>query len=87
MVSRSTSELPRSQTIYLLQALIPYSKANLKFSFARKSFYSDLAKISKSNAGAVKTTYYRALRSELIYVDEDGIPQISQKGKMKLDLF
>lgn len=71
----------------MLQALVPYSRANLKFSFARKSFYNDLAKISRSNAGVTKTTYYRALRNELIYVDEDGIPRLSKKGKKRLDLF
>lgn len=81
---------------YVLKALIPYTKANLKLAFSPNLFFNDLEKISRQNNkhSSVKTekrykiqtlrnAYYRAKKDKLIEIDESGRPRLTAAGKQK----
>ncbi|OGL31062.1 hypothetical protein A3F37_04290 [Candidatus Saccharibacteria bacterium RIFCSPHIGHO2_12_FULL_41_12] len=87
MNNKRSDNLPNSTTVYLLKALIPYSKPNLKFSFARREFFKDLAKISRKKEKSLKNAYYRMIAQGLIAIDHAGIPRLTQKGKNKAQIY
>ena len=79
----------RSATHYILSGLVPYTEANLKLSFIPTRFFYDLEKLDKvkSSKKAMRTAYYRAIKSGLIELDDQKIPRLTAKGKRKTKQF
>lgn len=77
----------KSATTYLLKALVPYSRSNLKLAFNSSAFFNDLSKTEKSNASAARNAYYRAIQKGLIEIDDDNIPRLTQIGRRKIAPF
>lgn len=80
-------KLPESTLQYLLLALVPYSRPNLKLVFKPSLFFQDLDKIEKIKMANAKNAYYRAIRIGLIEIDESGIPRLTSKGRLKVQPF
>src|SRR3990167_5623755 len=69
---------------YLLKALLPYSRENLKLSFQPAQFFADLEKQKKIPENTAKTAFHRAIDKGLIKIDEQNIPRLTDKGKRSL---
>ncbi len=65
-------------------ALIPYTKANLQFSFARKSFFREVAIRDHVHEKAARSGFYRAMKQGLIEEDEKGQIRLTNKGKRRI---
>lgn len=82
----------KSATHYMLAALLPYTEANLKFTFCPSHYSSDLAKLEynkhKQNfsADTLRAAYYRAVKQGLITID-DGYPRLTFKGRRRLNSY
>lgn len=76
----------RSTTHYVLSALIPYTESNLKLSFKPSVFFNDLEKLDqiKAQKNSVRTAYYRAVKQQLIELDNQGVPYLTEKGLRKV---
>lgn len=83
MVMDVNDQLPKTSLAYVLQALVPYSKANLKLSFKPKQFFSDLEKISNTRRRSLQSAYYRAQKAGLIELDAQKIPRLTATGQLK----
>ncbi len=86
----SNRQLPDSALKYLLEALIPYSEANLKLAFKPGLFFNDLENISKQKRitkASYKNAYYKALRDGFIGLDNRSQPLVTKKGKEILQVF
>lgn len=79
----------KSTTHYILSGLIPYTEANIKLSFKPNLFFNDLEKLDriKINKKAIKNSYYRAIKNGLIEFDNHKMPHLSEKGRLKLELY
>jgi len=71
-------------TQYILLALIPYSKPNLQFSFAKRSFFREVALRDKLHEKAAKSGFYRAVKQNLIEEDEHGNFRLTNKGHRRI---
>lgn len=90
----SSKELPDSSLRYVLEALVPYTDANLKLSFSPNLFFNDLENIGRQRSkykqkqsykqSTMRQAYYRAKREKLIDCDEDGVPFLTEEGKQKI---
>lgn len=68
---------------YILLALVPYSRPNLKLSFKPRAFFYDLEHISRRPKNTLKSTMSKAIRRGLIE-RVDGLPVLTEKGLAKI---
>lgn len=76
----------RSPLIYVLVALIPYSRPNLLLAYKPSQFFRELEKISVYKQSALRKAYDRGVKRRLI----DGkskIPVLTSLGKQKVAPF
>mgnify|MGYP003382223627 CR=1 FL=1 len=60
----------RSAMSYVVEALIPFTDANMKLSFAPSAFFRELAETTDTDSERLRRAYYRAKRSGVVrYVD------------------
>jgi len=71
-------------TKYVLKAFIPYSKENLKLSFKPRLFFNELEKKTRVKERTLRSAYRRAINKGFIEVDNDNIPRLTKKGRLKL---
>ncbi|PID32715.1 hypothetical protein CR956_00995 [Candidatus Saccharibacteria bacterium] len=81
-----SKELPESALRYVLESLIPYTRANLNLAFKPNSFFDDLERIDKGrySRSSMRNAYYRALREGLIEKNDDGSIRLTEKGESSL---
>jgi len=79
----------------MLEALIPYTKANLKLSFKPNSFFNELERIDRQKAWQkqkanqqhtykkenLRNAFYRAKAKGFIVMDEAGNPRLTDLGR------
>lgn len=77
--------LPDSALRYVLEALVPYTEANLKLAFSPHRFFNDLDRIcdNKYSRSSLSKAYYHARSTGLVDVNETGL-SITNKGKQAL---
>lgn len=76
----------RSSLVYVLVALIPYSKPNLLLTFRPSQFFKELEKVSKYRRETLRDAYRRGVRSGYIkQVDEQ--PKLTSLGKRRAQPF
>ncbi len=78
--------LPPSATRFVLEALIPYSNANMALAFKPGVFFNELSRRETKRAyalGSLRRAYYEAKQRGLI-IDESGQPQLSDQGRKAL---
>lgn len=80
-------KISKSATRYVLEALIPYTEANLKLAFKPGLFFADLEKISSKNNQTIKNAYYKLIRDGIVEIDDDNIPRLTQKGMRDARLY
>lgn len=69
--------------MYVLTALIPYSKSNLQLSFKPNAFFNELEKISKYKRNTLQTAMWRARQRG--YIEREGsLVRITEKGLKKV---
>lgn len=79
----SNRQLPDSALKYLLEALIPYTNANLKLAFKPNLFFNDLENITKQKkltSGTYKNAYYKAIKDGYIAIRNDHQPRVTKRG-------
>lgn len=74
-------------TKYILKALVPYTDANLRLAFKPISFFNKLAKLSNQKERTLRSAYYRAIKSELLELDSNNIPRLTDKGRDALKIY
>lgn len=73
-----------SSISYVLEALIPFTDANLKLTFRPNAFFNELENRGRMSAASARNAYYEAKRRQLIRFD-DQIPRLSEKALALLD--
>lgn len=82
------SKLPDSALVYILKGLaLSLSEANVKLSFKPGLFFDDLEKVSTKKRLSLKNSYYKAIKNNLIELDVQGFPRLTNKGRKKLQLY
>ncbi len=81
------TKYPKSPLWFVLQGLIPYSRANIALSFKPAAFFNELDRLEKVPSAAARSAYYRAVRRGLIEFDEQGAPYLTPKGRLSLQKF
>lgn len=76
----------RSSLVYVLVALIPYSKPNLLLSYKPGLFFRELEKVSHYKRSTLQKAYYRGINSGLISNQDNG-PRLTALGKRKVAPF
>lgn len=74
-------------TKFVLEAFIPYTKANLLLSFKPSMFFDELEKKSGRHKRSLQSAYYRAIDRGLIEIDHQGIPRLTDKGHRKTKVY
>jgi len=72
--------------VYLLKALLPYSRQNVLLNYKPHQFFRDLARASQYSEATLKTTFYRARESGYI-TDSGSHPRLTKLGHQKLQPF
>lgn len=81
-----TGTLPDSSLRYILEALLPYSRANIMLAYKPNSFFNDLEKISnKYSRSTLRSSYYRAIKDGYIVVSPSRQPTLSPTGHAALE--
>jgi DNA-binding transcriptional regulator PaaX len=78
------SQRKKSSTQYILEALIPYSKANMQLVFKPSKFFTELARLDQVREKTARTSFYRAIKKGLIELDDQGIPRLTNKGHRRV---
>lgn len=73
----------RSALVYVLIALIPYSKPNLFLAYKPYLFYRELEKISRYKEATLRAAYARARQQKLIE-HEHNLVRLTTKGRRKI---
>lgn len=73
----------RSALVYVLIALIPYSKPNLLLAYKPALFFRELEKISKFKEKTLRAAYARVQRQGLIE-EQKNLIRLTAKGKHKV---
>lgn len=76
----------RSPLVYVLVALIPYSKPNLLLTYKPSQFFWELEKVSRYKQSTLKAAYWRAQQQELIE-KKKNLVKLTEKGKRKVAPF
>lgn len=71
----------KSTTHYVIASLIPYTEPNLKLVFKPTEYFKEISKINKSSESAVRSAYYRAIKQNLVSIDENGDVRLTPKGR------
>ncbi len=82
-----TNTLPDSALRYVLEALIPYTQANIKLAFKPSEFFNDLEHIDRKkqySRSSLRRAYHQAKRAG--YIDTSGkTPTISAGARRMLE--
>lgn len=78
---------PAETTKFVLEAFVPYTKANLLLSFKPSLFFNELEKKSGRKRRSLESAYYRLIKKGLIELDDKGIPRLTPKGHRKAKIF
>ncbi len=73
----------RSALVYVLVALIPYSRPNLLLTFKPGLFFRDLEKISRYKQATLRAAYQRAQQQGLIK-QQDNLVALTIEGRRKV---
>ena len=76
----------RSALIYVLVALIPYSKPNLLLAYKPNLFFRELEKISQYKIAILRNAYYRGINKGLINSEVNG-PRLTTLGRRRVAPF
>ncbi len=76
----------RSALVYVLIALIPYSKPNMLLAFKPHLFFNELEGISRYKQAVLRSAYWRAQREGLIE-QRQNLLVLSDKGRRKIAPF
>lgn len=78
----------KPSTAYMLEALIPYSQANIELAFKPHKFFNELNKRATSSPRSTyKSAYYRSIKRGLVSLDEAGIPRLTKKGLRQVKIY
>lgn len=71
--------------IYLLKALLPYSRQNMLLNYKPSQFFYELSRSSHYSESTLKTALYRAKQSG--YITDGPAPKLTKLGHQKLQPF
>lgn len=76
----------RSSIGYILEALLPYSDANLKLVYKPHQFFYELERISNYKKRSLQNAFYSMCKKYLIEI-EGGFPRLTPKGYARLQVY
>lgn len=76
----------RSALVYVLVALIPYSKPNLLLAYKPGLFFRELEKVSRYKQSTLRAAYWRAQKEGLIETNKN-LSVLTVKGQRKIAPF
>lgn len=78
--------LPHTALRHILEAVVPFTEANLKLTFKPNTFFNDLEQIErqKYSRDTLRRAYYEARRKNLIITNDDGSIVLSEDAKRKI---
>lgn len=56
-------------------------------SFQPSKFFAELERVEKISANTLQTAYYRAIKSGLLILDDNGVPRLTDKGRHRVKLY
>lgn len=74
---------PAETTKFVLEAFVPYTKANILLSFKPSLFFNELEKKSGRKKRSLESAYYRLIKKGLIELDDKRMPRLTAKGQRK----
>jgi DNA-binding transcriptional regulator PaaX len=74
----------KNATHYVIAGLVPFTEPNLKLAFKPSAFFSDLSRTGTFKKDAIRNAFYRSIKSGLIVMDENNIPRLTNKGRLKI---
>ena len=75
---------PRTATQFILRGLLlPFSNENLLLTYKPSRFFYELSKISGHREQTLRTAFSRAKHSGLIKIDDNALPRLTSRGKLK----
>lgn len=75
---------PRTATHFILRGLLlPFSRENLLLAYKPGKFFYELSKISGHREPTLRAAFNRAKQSGLIEIDDNALPRLTAKGKIK----
>jgi DNA-binding transcriptional regulator PaaX len=75
----------RPALVYLLKALLPYTRQNIMLNYKPKQFFYELSRASHYSEATLRTTLYRAQQAGFIFSASQ--PIVTKLGKQKLQPF
>lgn len=76
----------RSSISYILEALLPYSGNGYNPTYRHNQFFDDLEQVSSCSRRTLQNSFYRMKRQGFIEF-EDGVPHVTEKGLVRLQLY
>lgn len=70
-------------TRFVLEAFVPYAKADFLLNFKPSAFFNELEKKSGRKRRSLESAYYRLIKKGLIELDDKRIPRLTEKGRRK----
>jgi phenylacetic acid degradation operon negative regulatory protein len=74
-------------TRYLLEGFIPYTEANIKLAYKPHAFFNELERKSGQKERTLRSAYYRAVKKGFVVIDVDGIPRLTEKGRLRINRY
>lgn len=71
--------------LYVLTALVPYTKQNLLLTFKPSAFFNELERLSPHSSRALRNSYNSAVRQQLI--SPGNVPHLTLRGRSRLQPF
>ena len=78
---------PNETTKYVLEAFLPYSKANLLLAFKPSLFFAELERKTGRKKRSLESAYYRSIKKGLIELDDHQAPRLTARGQKKIKLY
>lgn len=90
LIRAYTNKLPDSSLRYVLESLLPYSRANMHLTFSPVKFFDDLEQISHTKSNSYKRetlrrSYHQAVDRGYIDIQPDGTPALSADGRHAIE--
>lgn len=83
----SRPKFSESATRYVLEALIPYTEANMLLTFKPNKFFNELEKRDNRGGQTYRRAFAHAKNRDLIRDDANGTPRLTDKGQRRIQPF
>lgn len=88
MYASNPYKRPKTASQFILRGLlVPFSEENMLLAFKPSRFFYELSKVSGYSERTLRATYNRAVRTNLLALDGNTVPRLTQKGLIAVSPF